>query len=168
MFRITSSVAMLAVTMAAASLVHCASDHGGEHPQNHGEGGFEGDVSCVDDERVDTYTARLERPGARGVLSFELTSSEPAPPAKGSNAFEVRILDEAGAALEGELGIALDMPDHGHGTSVTPVVTFDAPSGRYTLAPVYLFMPGVWRVALDFRVAGSEVDRAVFYFCIEG
>jgi hypothetical protein len=169
MFRSTSTAVTIASVLTAVSLTHCTGDDGGEHGPNHGgEGGYAGDVSCVDDERVDTYTAKLLKPGTRGVLSFELTSSEPAPPAKGSNAFSVRILDEDGAALEGELGIALDMPDHGHGTSVTPVVSFDPPSGIFTLAPVHLFMPGVWRVELDFRVEGSEVDRAVFHFCIEG
>jgi hypothetical protein len=167
MFR--STAVIIASVLTAVSLTHCTGDGGAEHPPNHGgEGGHEGDVSCVDDERVDTYTAKLQKPGTRGVLTFELTASEPAPPAKGSNAFSVRILDEEGAALEGELGIALDMPDHGHGTSVTPVVSFDPPTFVFTLAPVHLFMPGVWRVALDFRVEGSEVDRVVFHFCVEG
>lgn len=171
MLRITRPVATIAAAVIAAGLVHCAADGDGDGDakgSHGGEGGFQGDVSCVDDERVDTYTAKLQKTGAKGTLVFELTSSEPAPPAKGSNAFEVRVTGQDGAALEGELGITLDMPDHGHGTSVTPVVSFDAPRGLYALAPVYLFMPGVWRVALDFSVEGSEVDRAVFYFCIEG
>src|SRR5690349_4423549 len=165
MLRISRTVAMLATAMGAASLTHCSSDDspdGAAGAATGGEGGVEGDVSCVGDSRVDTYTAKLEKPGTRGVLSFELTSSEPAPPAKGSNTFELYVLDADGVPVEGELGIALDMPDHGHGTSVTPVVSFAAASGLYTITPVYLFMPGVWRVALDFTADGDVSDHTEF------
>jgi hypothetical protein len=169
MFRITRTVAAITVALGAVSLTHCSSgDPLAAGAASGGEGGMADDVSCVGDSRVDTYAAKLDKPGTRGVLSFELTSSEPAPPAKGSNTFELRILDADGVAVQGELSIALDMPDHGHGTSVTPVITFDAASGVYTIAPVYLFMPGVWRIALDFDADPDVTDHALFFFCIEG
>ena len=171
MFRISRTVAMIAAAMGAASLTHCSSDDPPDGPAGAargGEGGVEGDVSCVGDPRVDVYTAKLEKAGTRGVMTFELTSSEPAPPAKGSNTFELHVLDADGVPVEGELGIALDMPDHGHGTSVTPIISFDAASGLYTITPLYLFMPGVWRVALDFTADGDISDRTEFFFCIEG
>jgi hypothetical protein len=136
-----------------------------------GAAGLEGEVSCADDSRVDTYTAGLAKVGAGGELTFKLLSSEPAPPAKGGNTFEVSVEDAAGEAATGDLRIELVMPDHGHGTQVTPVVTFDADTQRFTIAPVYLFMAGVWRVDLALyadEAATKPRDRATYYFCIEG
>jgi hypothetical protein len=141
-------------------------------PDAGGEGGaFSGDVSCSDDARVDTYTAKLTKPGENGLLGFELTESDPAPPAKGANTWTLTITDADGNAMSGTLAVELFMPDHGHGTSVPPVVSFDAASGTYTVKPVYLFMPGVWRITLDYYAdpaGGKPVDAASFYFCVEG
>jgi len=147
----------------------CASDGsaGGGDANVGGEGGAS-EVSCVDDPRVDTYTAKLERAGERGKALFELTSSEPAPPAKGSNVFVVTVRDSDGAALSGDLTIDLYMPDHGHGTSVTPRISGDDGGNVFTIEPVYLFMPGVWRVRLGLEADGSVIDQAELYFCIEG
>lgn len=137
-----------------------------------GEGGaIAGEVSCSDDPRVDTYTAKLAKPGDEGVLGFELTESEPAPPAKGANTWTLTVTDADGNALSGTLGVDLFMPDHGHGTSVPPVISFDDASQTYTVKPVYLFMPGVWRITLDYYADPSDkkpLDEAEFYFCIEG
>jgi hypothetical protein len=142
-------------------------------PELAGEGGsFVGTESCTNDTRVDTYTAAMERAGSKGILTFQLVSSEPAPPAKGNNTFQVVVKDSDGMPLGGTLGIDLEMPDHGHGTSVTPVVSLDAGSDAYKITPVYLFMPGVWRVELDFYgdsgTDAKPIDQATFYFCIEG
>jgi hypothetical protein len=166
MFRVTRPVAAVTAALATAGLTHCSSDDppGGAA----GAAGRSDDVSCADDSRVDTYTAKLRKSGLGGALSFELTSSEPAPPAKGTNRFEVRVTGADGEALEGDLGIELEMPDHGHGSTVTPGVSFDAESGLYTVEPVQLFMPGIWRVGLDFVVGDTELDRTEFFFCIEG
>jgi hypothetical protein len=40
-----------------------------------------GTVSCAGDERVDTYTANLDKAGELGVLSFRFCDLTPAPPA---------------------------------------------------------------------------------------
>jgi hypothetical protein len=140
-------------------------------PGTGGESGaFSGDVSCSDDARVDTYTAKLSKLGANGALDFELTESEPAPPAKGANTWTLTVTDLDGNALDGTLAVELVMPDHGHGTSVPPVVSFDEASGSYTVNPVYLFMPGVWRITVEYYGPADEkpVDSAAFYFCIAG
>jgi hypothetical protein len=171
------AIGLLALALTLASLTRCASGgasegsggSGGSSINLGGEGGaLDGEVSCTDDSRVDTYTANLVRPGARSVLSFDLVSSEPAPPARGRNTFELRVTDADGASVAGELGVELDMPDHGHGTSVVPVVTFDDAAGVYTITPLYLFMPGVWRIELELSVDGDALDRAEYFFCIEG
>ncbi len=136
-----------------------------------GTGGLTGDVSCAADPRVDAYAPGLTKPGGAGVLTFELSSSQPSPPAKGQNTFEVSVRDGDGEPLTGALGIELFMPDHGHGTTVTPVVSFDESSQRFTIAPVYLFMAGVWRVELALSASDADavpIDSAEFFFCIEG
>lgn len=112
----------------------------------------------------------MDKPGELGVLSFQFSDLEPAPPAKGSNTFHVRVSDASGALVEGELGVALRMPDHGHGTSVKPVVS-DTAIGTYTVTPLYLFMAGVWRIEFD-AYAGADVsqpvDSVALHFCVEG
>jgi hypothetical protein len=136
-----------------------------------GAAGYTGEVSCTSDPRVDTYTANLTRAGERGTLIFRLNSSDPVPPAKGPNTFVVSVLDGDGQAVSADLRIALLMPDHGHGTQVPATVTYDESSGTYSIAPVYLFMAGVWRVELGLYSDTDQtkpVDTAVFFFCIEG
>lgn len=134
-----------------------------------GAGGLSGEVTCADDPRVDTYVAGLTAEGERGVLSFRIDSSEPAPPAKGGNTWQVTVLDADGNALGGNLGVTLDMPDHGHGSQVEPEVTFDDETGRFTIVPLYLFMAGVWRIELELTSDSDKVvDRGTFHFCVEG
>jgi hypothetical protein len=131
-----------------------------------------GTVSCQEDERVDTYTANMEKPGELGLLSFRFSDLTPAPPAKGSNTFHVAVTDASGTISGGELRVELDMPDHGHGSSIKPVISFDAASGQYTIQPLYLFMAGVWRLEFDaYDGTGDSaqpLDRAILHFCIEG
>jgi len=131
-----------------------------------------GQVSCEDDPRVDHYVANLKKPGQKGVYTFQLSQSDPAPPSKGSNKFVLSITDADGMAVGGALHVSLKMPDHGHGTSVMPVVTFDSATKSYTVDPLYLFMSGVWRIQFDAYAgdpdAGPPTDTAAFLFCIEG
>jgi hypothetical protein len=129
-------------------------------------------VSCQDDPRVATYHPPMETQGELGILSFRFPELDPSPPAKGSNTFHLQISDASGAPITGDLGVNLLMPDHGHGTSVVPSVSFDASTNEYTVTPLYLFMAGVWRIQFD-AYAGSQsdgaaLDRATVYFCIEG
>lgn len=131
-----------------------------------------GAVSCGSDPRVDTYTARLEKVGTNGVLSFELRASDPAPPAKGSDTFVLQLTNSSGQPTSGELAVALTMPDHGHGTTIVPTITFDPSTQTYTVTPLYLFMPGVWRIQFSGYAgpadAGPPIDSVAYYFCIEG
>jgi len=131
-----------------------------------------GEVSCQDDPRVDHYVANLKKPGQKGVYTFQVSQSDPAPPAKGSNKFVVNITDADEKAVGGELRVSLKMPDHGHGTSVKPAITFDPATSSYTVDPLYLFMSGVWRIQLDAYAgdpdAGPPTDTVAFLFCIEG
>lgn len=136
----------------------------------------ESSVSCTSDPRLDAYAGQMEKAGELGVLSFRFSDFEPAQPARGNNTFHVQVFEATGAPVSGDdadpshvdLDVNLLMPDHGHGTSVVPRVTYAA--GSYTLTPLYLFMPGVWRIELDAAAAGSDdvLDRVTLHFCIEG
>ena len=57
------------------------------------------------------------------------------------------------------------MPDHGHGTSVNATVSAN-PDGTYTVAPLYFFMPGVWRIT--FWIGSNQADVGEFFFCVPG
>jgi hypothetical protein len=131
-----------------------------------------GEVSCTTDPRVDSYVAGLKKDGRLGVLSFQLDESNPAPPAKGANTFVLQVSDASAERPDVALRVDLKMPDHGHGTSVVPKITFDADSQSFTIAPLYLFMAGVWRIDFSAYENGSDtntlVDGASFFFCIEG
>lgn len=157
----------LAVAAAAAFTLQGAACGGDEPGSPGGES-----VSCTADARVDGYTGALEKPGELGVLSFRFSDLEPAPPARGNNTFHVQVSDAAGGAPEVALEVDLRMPDHGHGTSVEPRVTAGETPGRYTVSPLYLFMPGVWRIEFDAYASAAEgspaLDRVTLHFCIEG
>jgi hypothetical protein len=128
-----------------------------------------GTVSCQDDPRVDTYVANLARSSASGALKVTLVSGDPAPPAKGTNAWVVRIEDASGAPMpSAPLSVTPFMPDHGHGTSIVATITPHG-DGTYDVAPLYLFMPGVWRVTFAIAAdAGAAAQSVDFYFCISG
>jgi hypothetical protein len=132
---------------------------------------LEGTVSCEQDPRVDAYQ-NLAKAGDLGVLSFRLAQAEPAPPAKGNNSFQLDISDASGTPIDGALKVDLKMPDHGHGTSVKPKISFDPATNEWTVDPLYLFMPGVWRIQLEAyegaSTAGAPLDRTALFFCIEG
>jgi hypothetical protein len=54
-----------------------------------------------------------------------------------------------------------------HGT--TPVVVTPAGGGTYTLAPVYLYMSGVWQVRFTIvssELGGGTTDTAMIPICI--
>jgi hypothetical protein len=128
-----------------------------------------GNVSCTADARVESFHQGMAKDGRRGVLTFELLESEPAPPAKGDNRFELAVIDESGAPAMVSLGVELSMPDHGHGSRVAPNVSFEAARGSFGIAPLDLFMAGVWRI--DFAASADDatpIDDASFFFCIEG
>jgi hypothetical protein len=129
-------------------------------------------VKCTMDPRVDTYTANLKKAGQRSMLTFTLVESTPAPPARGTNVMKLKVTKMDDTPVTGDLTAKLTMPDHGHPTSVQPVITFDAATSTYTIDPAYLFMPGVW--LLQFSAfegssdGGTPLDTGAFYFCIEG
>jgi hypothetical protein len=161
----------------SSSATAAAADSSGGASSTAGLGGPSGTVECATEAGVDSYAPGLSKLGANGALTFTLASSTPAPPALDDNVFVVQVTDLDGNPLEGELSAVLDMPDHGHNSPKTPVITFDAGSGTFSLDPMYFFMVGLWRITLTFAPAASgaagagdseaSADSAVFKFCVD-
>ncbi len=125
-----------------------------------------GAVGCVNDPAAETYSAGMKKVGDGARLSFVLVSADPAPPLRGNNSWVVQVLDAQGQSVSGAtLTVTPFMPEHGHGSSVTPTVT--AGSDGYHVTPLYLFMPGLWRVTIA-ATAGATSDSAAFTFCVAG
>jgi hypothetical protein len=126
-------------------------------------------VSCTADPRLDPYAGELDKAGELGVLSFRFFELDPAPPAKGLNTFHVQV---TGDVMPSQLQVDLRMPDHGHGTSIEPIISSDATPGTYTVRQLFLFMPGVWRLEFEALDAAGEdasmLDNVVLHFCVEG
>ena len=128
-------------------------------------------INCQNDPRVTAYAPNLSVTSTSG-RKFILLRSDPAPPAKETNTWTIRVQDSSGVPLP-NLPLSMDpitgawMPDHGHGSSVHPSITANA-DGTYTVANLYFFMPGVWRITINSAPDAGPTDSAVFYFCIPG
>jgi hypothetical protein len=119
---------------------------------------------------ADTFVVGLEHPGTMGMLDFKLMSATPAPPARGDNTWVVEIDSMAsgvvGAPMDGaSITVTPYMPAHGHGTGVVANVTATGTTGQYSLAPVNMFMTGVWVTTIAASV-GTVKDSAVYTFCM--
>jgi hypothetical protein len=127
-----------------------------------------GVISCQDDARVATYRPNLTVSSVSRAMSFTLVQANPAPPAVGTNTWTLQVADSSGRVIP-NLSLSVDpfMPDHGHGTSVRASVTPN-PDGSYTVAPLYFFMPGVWRITFSTTPDAGQTDSAVFFFCVPG
>ncbi len=111
------------------------------------------------------YTPNLaaSATGAKVVL----VDASPAPPARGTNTWTLKVTDAQGNSIPGAIITAKPfMPDHGHGSSVQPVITAN-PDGTFGVTPLYLFMPGLWQVTFTVKTATTS-DDVVFSFCIAG
>lgn len=125
-----------------------------------------GTVSCDKEPGLDTYVANLTKTGKSNV-SFVLVSGDPAPPARGTNTWNVKISGADGAPLDGaQVDVKPFMPKHGHGSSVVPTVT-PTGAGTYAITNLNLFMPGLWTITITAK-SGTTTDSAVFTFCIAG
>jgi hypothetical protein len=98
------------------------------------------------------------------ALRIEVRTA-PQPPERGMNAAELRASSAAGEPVDGlELTVVPWMPDMGHGTSLTPVVT--APGGgEYRVDNLSLFMAGRWQLRTS--IAGTATGSVVPEFEIQ-
>lgn len=126
--------------------------------------------NCAAETRADVFSLGLEKLGANGLFNFKLMTATPAPPARGDNDWVIEI-DSTGASAAPMPGLGSDikvvpyMPDHQHGTPVKIFVDATATDGQYDLAPVNLWMPGLWQTTISVDAGGMK-DSAVFAFCL--
>jgi hypothetical protein len=124
---------------------------------------------CAEAQGADTYAAGMEKQGAEGKLRVRLVESAPAPPGKGENVWTLQVMDAGGAAVDGAMFMITPfMPEHGHGSGVTPAVTELGMDGMYEVSGIDLAMAGVWEVTLVITTADGESDTVMFAFCVEG
>jgi hypothetical protein len=126
-------------------------------------------ANCVGDPRGETFVVGITKSGKDNRLTFALMEATPAPPSRGDNTWLVDI-SQAGAPVVGAVvTVKPFMPDHRHGSAIDTLVTPDpVVPGRYQLAPVNLWMPGIWEVTIAATPVGGTKDLAVFSFCIAG
>jgi hypothetical protein len=123
-------------------------------------------ASCDLETRKDTFTAGMNKTGSGGY-TVALMDSLPAPPDKGDNTWSLEIADSTGTRDGLDVSVKPFMPDHGHGTPITAVVTPEG-SGMYSVTPINLWMPGLWEVTVEIKDQDTVVDQIVFSFCIDG
>jgi YtkA-like len=136
-------------------------------------------VTCATDDSVPPYEpGRQVLSTGTGKLAIKWLQNvpgppggSPGPPVKGNNTWTVEVDDvDTGMALDGlTLTILPWMVLHNHGTLEVVVTTSGAP-GQYTLAPMYLYMSGVWDVRFTILGApadvGAATDAATIRICI--
>jgi hypothetical protein len=148
----------------AVSLVHLAacsghSSHGDDDPS----------VNCANEPTADELVVGLQKTGEAGVLDFQLLSATPAPPARGDNEWIVQITAIAGGPPVTGATIAATpfMPSHQHGTPIAVQVEPLPTDGQYKLAPINLWMPGLWETTIEVE-SPSGADLVVYRVCIPG
>jgi hypothetical protein len=133
------------------------------------DGGDDAAIDCSTVTGVDSFVVGLEKAGAGGTVDFKLMSIDPAPPIRGNNTWVVQVSTMAsgvvGNPIDGATVSATPfMPAHQHGSPITPVITATGNPGEYSIAPVNMWMPGVWETTI--AVSAPSTDRAVYKFCI--
>jgi hypothetical protein len=148
-------------------LAACSQNGGGGSDGSDVGTGSSGTVSCEADSRAMSYSADLTVMGATKTYQIALVEGDPAPPARGTNTWVIKVLDASGKPVSNPmLTVKPFMPDHGHGTQVEAVIK-QQEDGSYSVTPLYLFMPGLWQVTFGVHTATGD-DSVVFSFCIEG
>lgn len=99
-----------------------------------------------------------------GSFHLELETSPSPIPLNEHFTLRFRLMDGEGAALGDDLSqIALDadMPEHGHGMKVAPVL--EQRDGWIHASPMLFHMPGLWEIYVD-RTRGHVTERAQLSF----
>lgn len=152
----------------------CDSNHGSDdhaHTHETGETGHESETGlesdCEAETRDDEFMIGLSKSGEAVTVTF--VAADPAPPIKGDNSWTVALTDGGGQPLADASITTVTpwMPDHDHGTPVEALVEATANPGEFVLAPVNLFMSGLWEVTLDIDAGAGTTDQVVFAFCVE-
>jgi YtkA-like len=164
-----STLVPLPVRRAGAMLVLAAAAGGCGAPAAADDASVGPLYSCAAETRAVQYAPNLERTSASGKFKGILLQSTPAPPARGSDTWTVKMLDANDVALDGlQMTASPYMPDHHHPTTVPATVT-PLGGGTYTVTPVYFFMPAYWTITFKLHPEDDvTMDGVVFPICIPG
>lgn len=89
--------------------------------------------------------------------------------AKGLNTWTVKVTDGKGNPVSGAaIKVRPFMPDHGHGSSITPQIMPMAAEGTYQVGLLDFFMPGIWQETFTITPTTGPADTVVFTFCVDG
>jgi hypothetical protein len=123
------------------------------------------DDTCQNDPRAMSYVANMIVNGAANTVRFQLASADPAPPATGSNKWDLFLTDQFGRFLPSDATVTatVSMADRTGGSSL-----FLRPGPQYTeyvIDPLDFDATGLWKVAIQVQ-SPSLTDTGTFYFCI--
>lgn len=158
---------MPTVRVLAVSALVCACDPASMSEPDDAGSSDDGTAArgCELETRADDYTLGMQKQGERVTVAF--IDAMPAPPSRGDNTWRVHVQALDGVPLSGAtLSVDPFMPDHQHGTSIATHVVAMPSAGDYELAPVNLFMPGLWDVTIGVEAPGQS-DAVVFRFCVD-
>lgn len=157
---------LLAATTLFAVPACTSHDDGADH-SGHDASAPEGSVGCATDPRVTVFATGMQAKSASGKLVAEIVNATPSPPQRGSgdagiNAWTVKLTLDGAPPAAKDIQITTLMPDHGHGSPKTPVLTAN-PDGTYAVNDLFFFMAGVWEII--FSTNGQE--PATFTICVQ-
>ncbi len=154
-----------ALALLALPLISCASSSGGAMTG----GGSETASVCDTDKRAEVYAVGLSAKSKDGSMKATFMDANPAPPAKGLNTWTIQVTDATNKPVAGaSITLLPFMPDHGHGSSITPQIKAMPTAGMYQITLVDLFMPGIWTNTFTIKPASGAAETMVFTFCIDG
>lgn len=124
-------------------------------------------AACANDSRAQKYVPGMKQQGDKGKFSVVLVAADPAPPARDDNKWTIDLLDASGAPVSGATFVVKPyMPDHRHGSSITPQIDPGKTGGEYAVSRLNLSMPGLWQITLTPTTSDGTTDAIVFSFCI--
>ncbi len=120
--------------------------------------------------RATVYTSNMVVKGTTGTFSVRLDAVDPWPLVKGENTLTVTVVDAAGNPVtDATLTLKPFMPDHGHGSSIIPLVGPTKADGSIEIDHVNTFMPGIWQLTFTVTkpsATGAQSDSSVVTFCV--
>jgi hypothetical protein len=149
------------IALVALPFTACAQSNGG---------GTTGQASvCDSDPRAETYAVGLSALAMDGAVKASFVDAMPTPPTKGLNTWTIQLSDAQGQPVSGAImTVHPFMPDHGHGSSVTPQVMPMPTAGNYQVSLLDFFMPGIWDVTFTITLASGPTETLKFTFCVDG
>jgi hypothetical protein len=151
----------LAIALASIVVPACADDNPSDEP-----------VDCARETSDDEFVVGFTKPGVNGKYNFELTSFDPAPPARLLNEWTIKITSSAAGAAPLDAAEPLYMtpymPAHMHGAGIDVVIDPMPTAGEFKFSKINLHMPGIWEVTVevDDPQNTATYDSVVFKPCI--